>query len=444
MWAGDGGSRAEVAALERVHGEKTMDRLRFKLDGLQKRDLKRWARRARASSIAGGSAGIIAGAVVVFYAVGLGSPPEFFDFATGTGGWTITGNHAGSREPLHVPGGGGFLLAGEDTMPQAALDLALVLDTSGSIEGAMGAVKKRLQDILATLHSMLEKGQAPGYRLGLITFSEGARVLHGFQEPREEKLATIRALECAGGVRDDGDDQFEALVRLPELGWRSQADHGHPVVRAVLLVTDEPPNSGDKENTLETVGRVFEQLEAMAYPVVVNTPAEGEDPETFKLTKEAADRLVNHVGGEVLVLEDAQHLPDLLQEAVPRVLEHSDPWMWEAPKPFLQVLRNAYGRTLFFRIRQTGPGRIFRADDVVLEGAGLVLVHAMPTPGSSWTPVGVRLAPDGRWRHRGSRSPATADKLQRALEAVAGLRIRGEHRTGPDSGGLDEVTILPE
>jgi len=119
-------------------------------------------------------------------------------------------------------------------------------------------------------------------------------------------------------------------------------------------------------------------------------------------------------------------------------------WYVRAPAKFLGNKSTAYGQDLTFQLKQSATDSQGASQpDVVLIGGGLTLVYDAPAnPGTSWTPYTVRLDESGGWvKSSLGGTAATASEVQNVLENLTEIRIRGEFRSGADTGGLDSVTM---
>jgi hypothetical protein len=119
-----------------------------------------------------------------------------------------------------------------------------------------------------------------------------------------------------------------------------------------------------------------------------------------------------------------------------------DTYYFNAPSRFLGNVSGAYGRLLTFDLvwSETTVSHYLDDDDVILRGAGHTLVAAIPeVPGTTWTSYSIPLSVAGGWVHQGTETPATAAQIQAVLGSLQEFRIRGEFRTLPETGGLDNV-----
>jgi hypothetical protein len=124
-------------------------------------------------------------------------------------------------------------------------------------------------------------------------------------------------------------------------------------------------------------------------------------------------------------------------------------FFFNAPSRFLGNMSGAYGRMLTFDLvwSETSLSDYKDGDDVVLRGAGHTLVAMLPeVPGTSWTSYSMPLSTAGGWVHQGTDRLATAAEIQAVRTSVQEFMIRGEFRSGPEQGGLDNVRFgaLPD
>ena len=83
----------------------------------------------------------------------------------------------------------------------------------------------------------------------------------------------------------------------------------------------------------------------------------------------------------------------------------------------------------------------FPDDDIIIVGAAGRLSYRFPSPpGVAWTGFSVRLSESQGWRWNWN-APATQAQIHRVLAEPIRLDIRGEYRTGPDVGGLDNFVL---
>jgi Ca2+-binding RTX toxin-like protein len=118
-------------------------------------------------------------------------------------------------------------------------------------------------------------------------------------------------------------------------------------------------------------------------------------------------------------------------------------WYFVAPAAFLGNRKGFYGGELAFALKQSSTASQFDDADVVLAGAGRTLVFDTPAnPGTGWTGYSVSLTDSAGWKV-GSLSGAAATRadLEAVLGSLQALHIRGEFVVGPDTGGLDSVSL---
>jgi hypothetical protein len=121
-----------------------------------------------------------------------------------------------------------------------------------------------------------------------------------------------------------------------------------------------------------------------------------------------------------------------------------DVFYFNAPSRFRGNKAGAFGRYLAFDLiwSETEASDYKDAPDVILAGAGMTLTAQLPgLPGTTWTHYDIALDPRGGWVHGDTGEAATAAQIQSVLGNISQLRIRGEFRTGPEQGGLDNVQL---
>ena len=117
-------------------------------------------------------------------------------------------------------------------------------------------------------------------------------------------------------------------------------------------------------------------------------------------------------------------------------------WYFRAPPSVLAQLAAAEHGTLSFSLRQSSIDAGFPDDDVVIVGAAGRLSYRFDrAPGTAWTDFSVRLSASAGWRWNWNRA-ATEEQLHQVLAAPLRLEIRGEFRTGDDTGGLDNFRLV--
>lgn len=117
-------------------------------------------------------------------------------------------------------------------------------------------------------------------------------------------------------------------------------------------------------------------------------------------------------------------------------------WYFVAPEKFLGDKSAFYGGSLTFDLRQSALNAQIQTDDLRLHGAGLILTfNTASNPGLDWTPYDVPLEAGFGWEVQSTGLAATEQQLRDVLGDLDGLFIRGEFRSGADTGGLDNVIM---
>lgn len=123
-------------------------------------------------------------------------------------------------------------------------------------------------------------------------------------------------------------------------------------------------------------------------------------------------------------------------------------WYWAAPESFRRKVAETWTAkrqrrsVLTFDLRQSDPSNPFDDEDVILSDGETTLFfsHGSP-PATDWTSYRVPLSNAGDWTREPTGEPATTDEMNRVMSNLEKLWIRGEFRTGPDTGGIDNIRI---
>ena len=127
-------------------------------------------------------------------------------------------------------------------------------------------------------------------------------------------------------------------------------------------------------------------------------------------------------------------------------------WYFQAPSKYMGDASSTYGKSLRFDLKTTDVSNPFDNFDVILSGAGKVLVFntANNAAVGKWTSYKVKLDETAGWgviNAVGDSYPSdwstlpkpSAADFKAVLGNVTQLLIRGEFNDGPDTGFLDNV-----
>lgn len=124
-------------------------------------------------------------------------------------------------------------------------------------------------------------------------------------------------------------------------------------------------------------------------------------------------------------------------------------WYFDAPASFLGDQSAFAGGSLAYDLQQSSRTSQFANDDLVLEGAGTSLHYRYdsaadyPAEAPAWTAYGVVLGASAGWTVGSASGPAaTPTEIASVLGDLTALRIRGEFRSGSDTGGLDNPRFV--
>lgn len=163
-------------------------------------------------------------------------------------------------------------LPGRAVAPQA-MDLALVIDTTGSMGDEMAYLRAELDTIVARLKR--NAGQID-LRIGVILYRDEGDDYVVRSAPLTADIASVRGLLARQGA-DGGGDQPEAmdqaLLAAGRLQWRTDA------AKALLLVTDAPPH---EESVAATIAAA-QQLRSQGVQIVPVAASGVEDSAQYVL-----------------------------------------------------------------------------------------------------------------------------------------------------------------
>jgi len=124
-------------------------------------------------------------------------------------------------------------------------------------------------------------------------------------------------------------------------------------------------------------------------------------------------------------------------------------WYWAAPESFRKTVSGRWssgdGRSrasLTFDLKQSAVDSSFEDEDVILSDGTLSLFFKHDrAPETGWTSYQIPLAVSSGWINEETGEAASEEEMEKVLGKLEKLWIRGEFRTGPDTGGIDNVVI---
>jgi hypothetical protein len=167
------------------------------------------------------------------------APPAWTSPAAATGGGTVAGTAVERAFDLR----------------DAGLDVAIVIDSTGSMQLAIDTARDAIDDVVALL-----AGIAPKLRLGLVHYKDfgdigdGAKVLAPLTKDQKDVREKLGKLVASGGgdIPERVECGFEAALGR-EMGWNKDAN------KLVLIVGDAPPHDESIEPLLARVRGAREQ-----------------------------------------------------------------------------------------------------------------------------------------------------------------------------------------
>jgi hypothetical protein len=170
---------------------------------------------------------------------------------------TVTPPGGGSSVEQTVPVKGGrwdVVLPGVKPALPRNLDLALVLDTTGSMGKELDYLKAEMKAIMTTVHDRFPN---VNQRYGLVLYrDEGDEYVtrpFPFTPSIEEFRKNLAAQRAAGGG-DEPEALHRGLEEAMQLSWRSD-----DTVRVLFLVTDAPPHAQYVPRTMDALNALRRQ-----------------------------------------------------------------------------------------------------------------------------------------------------------------------------------------
>jgi len=188
----------------------------------------------------------------------------------------------------------------------AGLDVAIVIDSTGSMQVAIDTARDALDDVVALL-----AGIAPKLRLGLVHYkdfedmNDGARLLVPMTKVQQDVRDKLAKLVASGG--GDVPERIEsglAVALGKEMGWNKDAN------RLILVIGDAPPHADVEQQLYEMVKNARERPFEVAKGPVTGAPAKKavrpfitSTIATNPAPKEQFERIAAAGGGTCVVLQ---------------------------------------------------------------------------------------------------------------------------------------------
>jgi hypothetical protein len=186
--------------------------------------------------------------------------------------------HAHTDRPIIEPG---TVIVTPPPPSAARIEVAFVLDTTGSMSGLIDGAK---QKIWAIANQMAGAQGSPDIRLGLIGYRDRGDAyvtqVHDLSDDIDALYANLQTFQAEGG--GDGPESVNQALHeaITRLGWSAAPG----AYRVIFLVGDAPPHVDYPQDVSYTDSV---QL-ARSRGIVVNTIQCGGDPETTRVWREIA------------------------------------------------------------------------------------------------------------------------------------------------------------
>ncbi|MBI4879679.1 MAG: VWA domain-containing protein [Planctomycetes bacterium] len=176
------------------------------------------------------------------------------------------------------------LCAAEEAVPPARIEVAFVLDTTGSMSGLIEGAKAKIWSIA----NRIATGEpAPDLKIGLVAFrDQGDEYVTRAFDLSADLDAVYRELWCySAGGGGDGPEHVNAALHeaVFGLGWSAGTER---ILRVIFLVGDAPPHMDYDD------GKDYREIcaEAVRREIIVNTIRCGGSEETAAAWQDIAKR----------------------------------------------------------------------------------------------------------------------------------------------------------
>ncbi|MBI4613174.1 MAG: VWA domain-containing protein [Planctomycetes bacterium] len=160
-----------------------------------------------------------------------------------------------------------------------AIDVAFVLDTTGSMGGLIDGAKKKIWSIVNTI---LSGRPLPEVRVALVGYRDQGddyvTKRHDFTDNIDEVFSNLSAFQAAGGGDEPEYVELALKEAIDDLAWKGDA-----TLKILFLVGDAPPHEYEDELDLPTLCE-----RAVKKDIIVNTIRCGDSESTGKVWQEIA------------------------------------------------------------------------------------------------------------------------------------------------------------
>jgi Mg-chelatase subunit ChlD len=131
-----------------------------------------------------------------------------------------------------------------ERIQREGLEVMVCLDETGSMAPVIEEAKSTIARLLRRIRSL-----APRFRVGLVTYDDGARVRVALTSDEEQVARAFQKVIAAGGgdVEEGVDKAIALAATQSKSGWSGKA------VRVIVVVGDAPPHEGDVAGMLRFI-----------------------------------------------------------------------------------------------------------------------------------------------------------------------------------------------
>ena len=204
------------------------------------------------------------------------------------------------------------------TATSGDVDIAFVIDTTGSMWDDIDAVKRDVTNIAANI-----RAQSRTSRFSLVSFKDHASaggeagdypsLVHlGFTSDVARLQEQVNTLSASGGG-DIPESVYSGAMAALDLSWR-------PGVRKIMIIIGDAPAKDPEPIT----GYIWSDVARRAFEI---DPVEIYAIDTGSLASQEVTSLVKQTGGEIYRTSSASNIPAVIVSAVTRSLEKPFAWI---------------------------------------------------------------------------------------------------------------------
>lgn len=215
----------------------------------------------------------------------------------------------------------------------AGLDVAICIDSTGSMQPTINAARSGLSEIVSLL-----KGLSPKFRLGLVHYKDlpdmknGAHVLSPLTAQVEDVQEMLNKLIASGGgdLPESVEKGLEITLDAYTMGWTPQAN------KVIIIIGDAPPHPADVATAIDLAKKSYEKPfnkdpripadlktdKSANRPFITSTIAINGTPDTLKAFQQIANAGGGMCGGMTIAATAASNKNGGAGDATKNIVQH--------------------------------------------------------------------------------------------------------------------------